>query len=567
MAEQPFNEKGYTVDGPGGTALGAYNTPPSSAPVVAAPISSTPVTSGVTQPYTSAFTDPNLGEQNNTGLTAKSVSYAGTSPGINLQDATYEQVTGVFGPSGIDYYGIQRKANGRFVITDANLKALSENVNKNAIASSSDSVVAGEQSVTNAVQGLNAPTTGETDAQTASAKYISLLDEQMASLEARRKSETDAINAGFDVAKTRLEGQQKDETGSTAATLARIGGYLGPSASATGALLKLAQEHKYQMLDLEAKRSSAINEANNAITDKQFTLARAKLQEVKDIEAEVYNRKQDFFNNTIKVQQEARQQDEAVRTQIKDDLEKLSLLEPSQVPSDKKAEIDQFYGVAGFTDKYLSVASSAAKAKSQKDVLETQQKMLDLLQDIPQGQEVRFPDGTSYTGIGKVSDITTYLQTDADGISHLVTYNKGNKNVSVQSLGAIGKPSGGSGGSAAGGVSGVDPTTVDNVVSTFQITMEQNKDATSRYYDPDIYIGVREELKKSYPQLLRYTDNLFLNESNGFFSKEGISRLRQKGIFYDASATAATFGQPVQVVESGSETQSEQNVSGEDDKP
>jgi len=130
---------------------------------------------------------------------------------------------------------------------------------------------------------------------------IALIDKQIADLETRRAAEAKTIDTNFGIAKDKLETGQKSETGSYSATLARMGGYLGNTASATGAMISLNQQHKAELGDLEAKRQQALQIANNAITDKQMTLAREKMAEIKDYTAAIEASKQNFFNNNKKM--------------------------------------------------------------------------------------------------------------------------------------------------------------------------------------------------------------------------------------------------------------------------
>jgi hypothetical protein len=144
--------------------------------------------------------------------------------------------------------------------------------------------------------------------------YLALLDNQNNQLETRRQNEINSINSSFDTAGTRLKQNQASETGTYTSTLARIGGYLGNSASATGAMVNLNQTHVNQVNDLEAKRQAAIQEANNAISDKQFEIARAKISEAKDYTKAIQDSKQKFFENNqqvIKDQQQG-QKDAAI---------------------------------------------------------------------------------------------------------------------------------------------------------------------------------------------------------------------------------------------------------------
>lgn len=119
---------------------------------------------------------------------------------------------------------------------------------------------------------------------------------------AKRRQETEkTINAQFDATRGSLEDQQKRETGSTSAGLARAGGYLGFSGSSQGVLLNLGQSHRAEMQSLEAKRQQALNEARVAYEDKQFALAKERVNEAKKYEQESYERQQAYFSELKKV--------------------------------------------------------------------------------------------------------------------------------------------------------------------------------------------------------------------------------------------------------------------------
>lgn len=421
-----------------------------------------------------------------------------------------------------------------------------------SIVSSSDQITTGEKATTAAVarlNSLNVPGGDDTTSATnASQAYLNALDNQIAQLEQRRSSDQNGVNADFDSQQKDLQATQTNETGTETATLARIGGYLGGSASGTGAMLNLAATHKNEILKLETSRQAAILAANNAIDDKEFDIAGEKAKEAKDLEATIYQRKQDFFDNSIKLQT---QQESEIQNTLKD----MSSIDPTKIPQATKDAIDSYYGVPGFSDQYFAVTSAAAQAKSDSDALKAKGDMLDLLQKIPAGQNLSFPDGTTYTGLGAAGDIATFMQTDANGVGHLITYNKRTGAVGGTSVGVVGKPSSTSG-SSAGGVNGVSPTIVDNTTATIQSTLEANKDKDGKY-DPQAYLQLRSELKDNTdygPKLLKYYDNMFLNKANGFFSTDSINYLREKGLFYDAGSSAGTTAPPAEDTHDDSES-------------
>lgn len=163
------------------------------------------------------------------------------------------------------------------------------------------------------------------------------IDTTIADLEKRRKEETDLINKQFDILATQQAGEQKKEVGTTTSTLARIGGFLGQSASSQGALLNLSQSHRQEQTVLEAKRASALQAANNAINDKQFDLARDKVTEVKNLNNEIEARRNKFFDQAMDMIQEQRQNETVERqkkeSEFKMNMDRIEKVAPTVIES------------------------------------------------------------------------------------------------------------------------------------------------------------------------------------------------------------------------------------------
>jgi len=178
------------------------------------------------------------------------------------------------------------------------------------IASSSQSSSADNKTMVDA-QKMNVDNTDLTNNHN---NTIALLQSQMDALETRRQNEIASINSAFDAKSNQLSQTQKSESGTYTATLARMGGYLGNTASATSAMVNLNNTHQAQISDLESRRQAAVQAANSAIDDKSFELARMKIQEAKDYTAAIQKSKQDFFNNNKKVieDQQQSQKDSAI---------------------------------------------------------------------------------------------------------------------------------------------------------------------------------------------------------------------------------------------------------------
>lgn len=311
--------------------------------------------------------------------------------------------------------------------------------------SSSDSVESNENDISNTVNNLTANNQATTDAHNT---YLNTLSQELTSLQAEQASQTASINSEFDSQETALNATQANETGEENVTLQRSGGYLGQGASQTGALISLNQTHAAEQAQLESARQAAVQAAQSAIDDKEFSVAQAQAQEAKDYVAAIQQNQQTYLSNQIAIQ---KSQEDAVtfaQTQAQTQLTSLSTLSPTQlsaIPQSTFDSIDQTYGVPGFAQSYVAAAQATAAATSASDVLTAQSKMLTMLQSIPKGQSVTFPDptnpsgpGTTYTGLGSTSDISTFTETDDQGRVTLFTYDKGSNTVTKTSLGAGG---------------------------------------------------------------------------------------------------------------------------------
>jgi hypothetical protein len=372
-----------------------------------------------------------------------------------------------------------------------------------SLTSSSSQSRAGEASILDSLKNFNAGTQNYQDLLNG---HLSYLDSYSQKLEAQRAQTIKSINDSAAQTKTDTENAQTRETGSTTVSLARIGGYLGGSASATGAMINLANTHRAELQTLEQKRQAAITLANQAIDDKQFDVAKQKVSEARNILNDIETSKQNFFNNNLKILQEQRSQDEALGNRYQDELKAFAYVDPKTIDPNKKSEIDNFYGVAGFTDKYLKATNDINKVKSSKDAMEYQKSFIDLLKDIPQGQKMTFPDGTTYTGIGSAGDISTVTATDDSGVVRQFMINKiTGKVVGSVNLGKVGGSSNSSNSgdfktqlqnaaNALGAI--IDPVTkrvsVNDYVALYKIFISQNPGQGSKFlqeFDPVIYTG------------------------------------------------------------------------------
>jgi hypothetical protein len=123
-------------------------------------------------------------------------------------------------------------------------------------------------------------------------------------LDARAREEEASIKEDFAGQAGGLSSQQTRETGSTSVALARAGGYLGVSGSGTGVMLNLAQTHRAEMQQLEARRQAALRAARSATGDKKFAAAKLYAETARDLEKQSYDRQEKFFESVKKMNDE-----------------------------------------------------------------------------------------------------------------------------------------------------------------------------------------------------------------------------------------------------------------------
>lgn len=214
-----------------------------------------------------------------------------------------------------DFESFQKKlesAKSTALKIQEGLKSLKEQqtTDISGVVADSSKVINDENNIKNDIKNLSTSTEPQAAAKEASSNILKLLDEENKRLEQQRKTEVEDIERRAGEAKVATEKAQEREKGTFRVTLARIGGFLGPSASAVGALTNLATEHRSELAALEGKKNAAIQAANSAINDKQFDIARLKADEIKSFEQEIEDRRNTFFDQSLKVIKERRQQQE-----------------------------------------------------------------------------------------------------------------------------------------------------------------------------------------------------------------------------------------------------------------
>lgn len=373
--------------------------------------------------------------------------------------------------------------------------------------SSSDSIEAKENDIAGKVNNLTSNNQSTTDAHNV---YLSNLSSEMAALEARRAAETERVNRDFNGQEETLKDTQNRETGAETVLQQRSGGYLGQGASQYGALISLNQTHASEQAKLESARQAAIQAAQNAVDDKEFAVAAAQAKEAKDYAAAMKQNQQDYLDNQLKIQQAQENAVTASINQAKDQLSGFSQMSPAdlaKVDPAQFAKIDQAYGVPGFAKSYLTATTAANAAKDKVGMIDAQQKLLTLLQDIPQGKQVSFADpsnpsgpGITYTGMGKVGDISTFQESDNYGNVTIVAYNKSTNTITRTAAGKIGKTSSAvDSAQQTGARLGYMDEFIGDPKNNILIPADPSNPNSPKYMTADNYVAMYQKYVKQYP--------------------------------------------------------------------
>lgn len=239
-----------------------------------------------------------------------------------------------------------------------------------------------------------------TNTSTSSQKF---LQDRMDNLEQQRKDTLIQIQKDYGAAQGAQETRQgQDYAGRATGLVTSGGGFLGATQSHEGVLQNLKATFEGEKNALMAKRDAAIQEANNAINDKQFALARDKATEAKSYEQEVYNRQKDLADQQLAIAREARSKQEfdmGVTEKKAAAYASMSDAEfAKQNPTDI-AELDKSF-FSGYTTTTRTLAKKALDVKTKSDAIKLDSDILDMRLKMPQGKKFTLA-GQTYTGLKK----------------------------------------------------------------------------------------------------------------------------------------------------------------------
>ena len=140
--------------------------------------------------------------------------------------------------------------------------------------------------------------------------YTADLDLRSEKLQQRMLEDQKFIDADFDKLEKSTGKQQENEFGGLQSKLVRMGGYLGPSASHTSAMISLNQEHRDEISQIKVERARLKSEARRAYEDGDFEIMKEKQRAYESAEEKMQNSRESYFNRQIKLNQEKRAAEE-----------------------------------------------------------------------------------------------------------------------------------------------------------------------------------------------------------------------------------------------------------------
>lgn len=193
-------------------------------------------------------------------------------------------------------------------------------------------------------------------------------------LKSQYDQEIAGINTSFDQQATDLTKSQANESGNESASLARMGGYLGDSASGNGAMISMQNLHVQQMQGLEAKRQAALLSAQQAYSDGNYKLAQEQVTESQNYQSQMLAAQKQFADQTV----QAATQSKAVQQFALDNnitspfysIGGITYSTATGTPVTSQAQYTQLGGKGDMTD-VQSLDGNAAAARKQVEALAT----------------------------------------------------------------------------------------------------------------------------------------------------------------------------------------------------
>lgn len=230
----------------------------------------------------------------------------------------------------------------------------------------------------------------------------SLISDRANALRARGQEVMSGINDSFNIAREKTEKTQERTRGKFSVGLAKIGGYLGASASSMGAMANLEQEHQFELADLEAKRASAILAAQDAENDAEFELAKMSMDQADKYEERMRQAEQDFFTNTMnlskQIQAEQKEKRDFAIKEAERQIEMAVIAGEELDPEDVATAADALGISPNIMNKVISAKQQTYQLEQLEKKTDVDIKLMSALLKVPKGTYVSI-GGNSYEGM------------------------------------------------------------------------------------------------------------------------------------------------------------------------
>jgi hypothetical protein len=257
--------------------------------------------------------------------------------------------------------------------------------------SSSNSIVNSENELKTNVNGMSNVDTSLLD--TAHEQAITAFDDQAQALKVQQTQQEAQIQSDFESALANAKTGQEKELATNIVSLARIGGYLGGSASSVGAINTLTAQHRAEQAQLETKKQQALAIARTAISEKQFNLAKEKAAEARQYSTDIENRRNKFFEQTMALTKENREASK-YQTEEADRILDKYVDSGTEIPPEALSILSTTLGTSPET------LANLVKAKKDSNELDKTSKLYTILEKVPAGQYVSI-GGKMYAGLKK----------------------------------------------------------------------------------------------------------------------------------------------------------------------
>lgn len=131
-------------------------------------------------------------------------------------------------------------------------------------------------------------------------KILDDLNKRQLELDKRREEDLAGIEKSYAAAGEEQDIQQ-EEALAKAEGRTRIGGFI--TKMEIQDIQNLQRKFRLEDISLQGQKATALQTAQRAYADQDFELAQAQLEVARDAEKQAYERKQDYFNNVIKMQE------------------------------------------------------------------------------------------------------------------------------------------------------------------------------------------------------------------------------------------------------------------------